>query len=201
MFIQVITGTVTDAAGFVRAADRWETELRPGAKGFLGSTGGITPEGRFIVMARFASEADARRNSERPEQGAWWAEMEKTVRDVSFQASVEVKPAMFGGGSDAAGFVQVMRQSIKDAGKLAVLEADMKELEAEFHAYRPDILGSIVAVHADGTRTDVVYFTSQAAARAGEAVPPPAELQAFFADMGAAIAIDEYLDLTEPMLR
>jgi hypothetical protein len=33
MFIQVITGKVKDPAGFRRASDRWDAELRPGAKG------------------------------------------------------------------------------------------------------------------------------------------------------------------------
>ncbi len=200
MFIQVIAGTVTDADGFQRQADRWETELRPGAAGFLGSTSGITPDGRFLVMARFASEADARHNSERPEQGKWWAEMEKTVRDVEFRDSVEIKE-MFGGGSDTAGFVQVMRGHIQDADKLAALETAMVNLETAMRQFRPDILGEVIAVHADGTYTDAVYFTSESAARAGESTPPPAELEAVFADMDAAIVIDEYLDLTEPTLR
>jgi hypothetical protein len=200
MFIQVITGTVTDTAGFRRSVDRWETDLRPGATGFLGSTGGVTPEGRFIVLARFASAADARRNSERPEQGAWWAEMEKTVRDVDFRDSTEVK-MMLGGGSDDAGFVQVMRGHVKDPDKLAELEAGMSKVEAAMQRYRPDVLGDVIVMHADGTYTDAVYFTSEVAARAGETTPPPAELEAVFGAMDAAIAVDEYLDLTEPLLR
>jgi hypothetical protein len=200
MFIQVITGAVTDPAGFHRETDRWDTELRPGATGFLGSTSGVTPDGRFVVFARFASEADARRNSDRPEQGAWWAEMEKTVSDVDFRDSVDIK-LMLDGGSDDAGFVQVMRGHVKDAEKADALEAEMKESEDAMRRWRPDILGDVIVIHEDGTYTDAVYFTSEAAARAGEATPPPAELQAAFGNMEAAIAIDEYFDLPDPQLR
>ncbi len=35
MFVQTISGTVTDPEGFQRQADRWETDLRPGAAGYL----------------------------------------------------------------------------------------------------------------------------------------------------------------------
>ena len=77
MFIQVITGTVTDPEGLRRQSDRWQDELRHGAIGYLGATAGVTNDGRSIAMIRFDSEASARANSERDEQGAWWAETEK----------------------------------------------------------------------------------------------------------------------------
>ena len=51
MFIQVITGKVTDADGFRRQDQKWNDELRPGATGFLGSTAGTTSDGRFLVAA------------------------------------------------------------------------------------------------------------------------------------------------------
>ncbi|MFN8036385.1 MAG: hypothetical protein U0V73_10660 [Acidimicrobiia bacterium] len=200
MFIQVITANVTDPEGLLRQRDRWESEIRPGAVGVLGSTGGITSDGRFVIMARFASEADARRNSERAEQGQWWAETEKMLRDVEFKDSVEVKTPS-GGGTDDAGFVQVMRGHVKDADRLAAMEATMAENEPAMRKYRPDVLGQVIAMHADGTYTNAVYFSSEAEARAGETSPPPPEIQAAFADMEAAVTVDEYLDLTEPWLR
>ena len=89
MFIQVITGRVVDEEAFLRQAQRWEDECRPGATGFLGSTSGVTPDGRFVVLARFASEAEARKNSDRSEQGNWWAETEKTVTDVRFDVPTD----------------------------------------------------------------------------------------------------------------
>ena len=56
--------------------DQWVAELGPTADGWLGSTAGITDEGWFVGLARFDSESAARRNSERPEQGAWWSRLE-----------------------------------------------------------------------------------------------------------------------------
>ena len=77
MFIQVIQGDVRDADQLHRQLERWRTEIKPGARGYLGSTGGVTADGRGITLVRFESEAAARANSERPEQGAWWNEAVK----------------------------------------------------------------------------------------------------------------------------
>lgn len=74
MFVQVIQGHVLDPQQVYAALDRWVQELAPGASGWLGSTAGVTEDGRFLAVARFESEEAARRNSNRPEQGQWWAE-------------------------------------------------------------------------------------------------------------------------------
>ncbi len=77
MFVQVIQGQVADP-GKVRAAlDQWIRELAPGSIGWLGTTAGVTEDGRFIELARFESEEAARANSNRPEQDRWWAETAK----------------------------------------------------------------------------------------------------------------------------
>lgn len=197
MFIQVITAKVVDGDGLERQMDRWEREVRPGAAGFLGSTGGVTDDGRLIVLARFESEEAARRNSERPEQGAWWSETEKTLDDVRFQDSTEVVTTG-GGGSNDAGFVQVMRGHVVDAAKMEELQGRTAEFEAAMAAHRPDVLGDVTAVHGDGTFTDAVYFTSEAEARANEGKPPSEELRELFEAWSSAVAIDEYLDLRRP---
>ena len=200
MFIQVITGTTTDPDGLRRQSDRWEQEVRPGAIGFLGSTGGVTDDGRVIVVARFESEEAARRNSARDEQGAWWAETEKYLDGATFKESVNIT-TMLGGGSDDAGFVQVMLGRVTDAAKLAEIDARTPEFEAVMRKYRPDVIGDVIAIHPDGTYTDVVYFTSEAEARQAESRPMPDDVQAMFGDLMSAISIDEYLDLKEPWLR
>jgi hypothetical protein len=199
MFIQVITAKVGDAEGLLRQLDRWEAELRPGAEGFLGSTGGATEDGRLIALIRFESEEAAQANSDRPEQSAWWAETEKLLTDVDFKNSVEVM-TMRGGGSDDAGFVQVMRGHITDKDKMEALRARMGEFEASMAQHRPDVLGDVTAIHADGTFTDAVYFSSEAEARANEAKPPPAEVEALFEEFMSAFSVDEYFDLKEPRM-
>lgn len=199
MFIQVITAKVVDEDALWRQVDRWESELRPGAEGFLGSTSGVTEDGRLIVLVRFESEEAARRNSERPEQGAWWAETATALEDPRFQESVDVV-VMGGGAVSDAGFVQVMRGHVLDAAKMEDLQGRMKEFEAAMAELRPDVLGDVTAVHADGTFTDAVYFSSEAEARENEAKEMPEEAQAMFAEWMAAVAIDEYLDLKQPRL-
>ena len=199
MFIQVITARVVDEDALWRQVARWESDVRPGAEGFLGSTSGITEDGRLIVLARFESEEAARRNSERSEQSSWWAETEKTLEDPQFKDSVEVD-VMGAGGSNDAGFVQVMRGHITDASKMQGLRARMKEFESAMAASRPDVLGDVTAIHGDGTFTDAVYFRSEAEARTNEASEMPEEMQAMFEEWMSAATIDEYLDLKQPRL-
>lgn len=199
MFIQVITAKVLDEESLKRQVDRWEADVRPGAEGFLGSTSGITDDGKLIVLARFESEEAARRNSERPEQGAWWAETEKSLEDPKFQDSVDVVVTGAGGSNDA-GFVQVMSGHVIDAAKMTALTGRMKEVEAAMAEARPDVLGDVTAFHGDGTFSDAVYFRSEAEARANEAKEMPAEMQAMFEEWMAAATIDEYLDLKQPRL-
>ncbi len=199
MFAQVITAKIVDADGLWRQVERWDSEIRPGADGFLGSTSGATDDGRLFVMARFDSEESARRNSERPEQAGWWAETEKTLDDVSFQDSTDIV-VMGGGGSNDAGFVQVMRGHVLDPDKMAALRDRMKEFEDTMAKARPDVIGDITAMHADGTYTDVVYFTSEAEARSAETREVPAEMQSMFEEWASAAAVDEYIDLKQPRL-
>lgn len=88
MFVQVIQGQVSDAGQMRAALDRWAQELAPGASGWLGSTAGVTDDGRFIALARFESEEAARRNSDRAEQDEWWAETSELFnRPATFRDS------------------------------------------------------------------------------------------------------------------
>ncbi len=199
MFVQVITAKVVDAEGWARQIGRWDRELRPSAEGFLGSTSGVTDDGRLFAMARFESEEAARRNSERPEQSAWWAETEKTLEDVKFHDGVKVV-TMRGGGSNDAGFVQVMRGRVLDAAKVDELWSQADEFEAALARHRPDVMGDLTVVLDDGTYFDVIYFTSEAEARGNEAKEPPPEMQAMFEEWMSAASVDEYLDLKQPRL-
>jgi hypothetical protein len=198
MFIQVISGKVNDAGAMQRLAERWEHDLRPGATGFLGTTQGVTDDGRFVALARFESSDSAAENSSRPEQGEWWSEMEKVVSDVTFHDCSRVE-TLFGGGKDEATFVQVMQGRIKDREKAEVMFAAAADAEKMLREVRPDVIGEVIALHDDGdTYTDVVYFTSEAEARANEQKPMPEEAQAM---MDAALDVTEYLDLKQIWLR
>jgi hypothetical protein len=165
VFIQVIQGNVDDPTHLRRQMEVWRKELKPGATGYLGSTGGVTADGRAITLVRFESEDLARANAQRPEQSAWWNETAKAFTgEVTFHDCRETE-TMLGGGSNDAGFVQVFQARAKDQ---AAMRARRAEIEGRLKELRPDVLGGIVGWHGDGTFTQAVYFTSQDAARKGE---------------------------------
>src|SRR5262245_5339843 len=196
MFVQIFEGRVSDRDGLRRQMDNWEKELRPGAKGFLGSTAGVTDDGHGIVFARFESAAASKANNDRPEQGRWWAETEKNFDGpVTFSDSEDVQ-TFLGGGSDDAGFVQVMKGSAD--------RSQMREMDAAFeqHApsFRPDLLGVLRVWTGPGSYTEAAYFTSEAEAREGEKKEPPPELAEQMGQFEAMTANIEFLDLKQPWL-
>ena len=165
MFVQFIEGPISDAEGFERQLERWQTDLAPGATGFLGTTAGVTTDGVGFVAARFESDRAASANSDRPEQGQWWQETEKCFGgEVSFLDCDEVM-LMADGGSDDAGFVQVIRGRVNDLEAARRIAAEMDETPED----RPDVIGGLLGVNADGQYAQVVYFTSEEEAREGEA--------------------------------
>lgn len=196
MFVQIIEGHTDDAEGLSRQLDRWRAELRPGATGYLGTTSGVTADGRSIALVRFESEAAARANSERTEQGTWWAETEKYfVGDVAFAESSDITEWLRGGSNDA-GFVQVMKSTDVD-------RATIEQLDAAFETmtdFRPDVIGGYRVWTGDRSCTEVAYFTSEDAARAGEKAELPAKMQELFSQMQDAQGEVEYFDLVDPDL-
>jgi hypothetical protein len=194
MFVQVIQGQVADAERAYAALDRWTRDLAPGATGWLGSTAGVTEDGRFIALARFESEEAARRNSDRPEQDRWWSETAKLfTSEPTFKNSSDVV-----GDPDTAGFVQVMQGQGTDSDRAREL---MSQDSAAWADFRPDIVGSIVAAHEGGAYTMAIYFTSEEAAREGERKEPPAELKAQMEEMDAlSVGVPEFFDLKRPWL-
>lgn len=196
MFVQIIEGRTADPVGLMRQGQRWNTDLQPGAVGFLGVTSGSTRDGRAITIARFESEAAARANSDRPEQGTWWAETAKYYdADVTFTESSDVQE-LLGGGSDDAGFVQVMKIAEVDRSRIEALDQAMSQL-AEI---RPDLLGVLRIWTGPTNCVDVNYFTSEAEARAGERKEIPEGLKPLMAEFQELTRNTEYLDLTDPQL-
>jgi hypothetical protein len=198
VFVQVIQGQVADAGKLRAALDRWAQELAPGATGWLGSTAGVTEDGRFIALARFASEQEARRNSDRPEQGQWWAEAaELLTGEASFKDSSDVTVDVTGNPDDA-GFVQVIQGRGSDPDRAREL---MGQDSSAWAAFRPEILGSVGVGHEGGAYTMAIYFTSEAAAREGERKEPPPELKAQMDEMAAlGVGEPEFFDLKQPWL-
>ena len=198
MFAQVIQGKTSNPQALAAAGEQWLQDLAPGATGWLGSTSGVTEDGRAIVVVRFDSEENARRNSNRPEQDQWWSQTSKlfdgeaTFRD-STDVTVDVK-----GDPDKAGFVQVMQGRSTDPQRAQQLMDQDADKWAEF---RPDVVGSVAIGHDDGGYTMVLYFTSEADAREGERKVPPPELQAQMEEMNKlSVGETEFFDLKQPTM-
>jgi hypothetical protein len=198
MFVQVIQGMTSDAEALRVAMQRWMSELAPGATGWLGTTAGVTDDGRVIALSRFETEEAARRNSDRPEQDAWWAETSKLFDGApTFHDSTYVTVDL-AGDPDAAGFVQVMQGRGSDPERARELMAQDADLWADF---RPDVIGSVTVEHDVDAWTMALYFTSEADAREGEKKEPPAELAAQMEEMGKlSVGEPTFYDLRNPWL-
>jgi hypothetical protein len=197
MFVQIIEGRARDADGIKALSEKWDRGLRPGAVGYLGVTAGVTDDGRSISIVRFESAEAARANSERPEQAAWWSELAKCFDgQPTFTESTDTEEFL-GGGSNSAGFVQIMKTPRAD-------RVQMKEMDAQFDKFvgaRPDLLGTFRVWTGPDSCIEAAYFTSEAEARAGEQKELPGELQAVMAEMGDMMKDTEFLDLKDPVLR
>ena len=199
MFAQVIQGRTSDAKAFRSAMDKWMRDLAPGAEGWLGSTGGVTDDGRFIAVVRFESAEAAARNSERPEQTRWWKETEKLLDGGARFSDSEDVTVDLEGDPDRAGFVQIMRGRVTDPARGKELMDRMNS--DDMAGLRPDVIGSVSIGHEGGEWTQVIYFTSEADAREGERKETPPEMQAVMDEMmSISKGAPDFFDLREPIL-
>jgi hypothetical protein len=197
MFVQVIQGRTSDPTALRHEWERWDQELKPAASGFLGSTAGVTANGEFIALARFEDAEAAKANSDRPEQGQWWEGVSRHLQDPLFHDCTLVD-LMGDGGSDDAGFVQVIQGKVTDIEAARQLD---RETQDQMSGLRPDVIGGIVAWHPQNGRfTNAIYFTSEAEARENEQKSASSpEFQDVMAKMQAlSDGEPKYLDLVEP---
>jgi len=169
VFIQIIQGKCTRQEELRALADQWREEMAPTADGWLGGTYGFTDDDQFVGVIRFESREAAMRNSERPEQGEWAQRMTAVLDGPVEYHDCDDVTLMLDGGSDDAGFVQVIRGKVDDPQKLKSLMGDTDML----HELRPEILGATLAIESDGTYTETVAFTDEQSARAGEGKEMP----------------------------
>src|SRR5687768_14435845 len=148
MFVQVVTGRSENPDRVRAQFERWVRELRPYAEGFLGSTAGIAADGRFVAVARFATVADAAANSARHDQVRWWNETRQYFDDSPTLRGSDDLEFLAGGGSDAAGFVQVIEGRTTSRSEFMNLERQLER--GGFLIDRPDFIGSTLAFWDDG---------------------------------------------------
>jgi len=194
MFVQIIEGTTSNPDALIAAGDAWQEEVRPNAIGYLGVTSGVAGGGKAFTIVRFQDEASARANSELPEQGAWFEKHLATAYDSppTFTESSDIDEFM-GGGSNDAGFVQVMKSTGVDRAEIERLD----KVFEKFADARPDILGGLRAWTGPDSCVDVMYFTSEADARKGEG---STEFSEHAVAYGELFGETTFTDLRDPLI-
>ena len=187
MFVHVVRAPAADPGPLLEQVARLPAMLGTEAAGFLGLTAGISDEGDFVAVARFAS----------PGGDAWWAALEPWLAGPpTVRASSEVE-LLLGGGSDEAGFIEVIEGHATDRHRFMVLE---RQLEQRFAAERPDFLGSQIIWWADGSWLEVAYFTSEDDLRAADARGLSPEVEELVSAWEGVARPSAQLDLADPFL-
>jgi hypothetical protein len=194
MFVQVIRGKTNNPDAVLALGDKWQQELRPGAKGFVGSTTGIAADGTFVGVIQFTDDVAAKENGDRPEQDAFFKEMSQLMDgEPTFLESSDTS-FLFDGPSAKATFVQIMESTCKDRAKAEAMESG--EMLDALRTARPDLLGGLRLWVGDRA-VEVAYFTSEAEARAAEKSDafdaPQQDFAALYDDM-------TYTDLPNPQI-
>ena len=151
----------------------------------------IGAEGDFLGVVRFDSRESATANSARPEQTAWAERMAACFDGTPEFHDCDDVMLFLDGGSDDAGFVQIIRGKVDDPSRLKAMMTDTTML----HEMRPEILGGTLAIEPDGTFTETIAFTDEDSARRGEQVEPPEEVRR---ELTYAMAGARFYDLHHP---
>ncbi len=183
------SGPVADAEALRRGWAEWHDRVAPADGAWLGSTGGIARDGQWVAAVRYSSLEAAREAGEGP-SGPSFLTGATTVELADGVHLVEGN-----GPPAAAGFVQLMRARVPDRRRFEAVEA---AVGVRFAALRRDFLTGLRAwAGPDGLRV-VDWFTSEADARAGEALDVPSDLGALFGEWMSLLHDVEWYDLPEP---
>jgi hypothetical protein len=197
MFLQVIQGRVPDRTAMRAQHEKWAQVIGVDAAGWLGSTAGITEDDRFVCLSRFSSVEALARLAARSDQREWWARTERLFLGPVVTSEFLDVAVLLDGGTDEAGFVQVIQGRAADAGRLRALE---KELLRYLPDGRPDILGGVAATGPDGRFVRAFYFGSEELARAGEHGEQLPEVEEILFDLHELTGEPTYHDLRHPWL-
>lgn len=191
MFIQVIQAPCSRGDEVRALMQEWD-QVTDDSSGFLGSTGGVTDDGTFISVVRFESKEQAMANSDRPETGAMAEKMAALMDGPPEFHDCDDVSVWLDGGSDDAGFVQIIRGKTDDT---AAFKEMMTRDTANLREMRPEIIGGTLGIEADGTYTQTIAFTDEASAREGEKQEPPQEIRE---ELEASMQGATFYDLHDP---
>jgi hypothetical protein len=189
MFIQVIQSKSSRHDEVRELMQEWG-EMADADSGFLGGTYGFTDNDDFLGVIRFESKEKAMANSARPETDAMSQRMAELMDGPPTFYDCDDVTVWLDGGSDDAGFVQVIQGRTDDPDRLK--EVMGGESDDDMRRDRPDIIGGTFALTDDGTFINTVAFTDEASAREGEKnSSPPEEMQSLMRDL-------TFYDLRDP---
>ena len=170
-----------------RRWDRWHQQAAATSAHWLGSTGGLAPGGDWLAAVRYSYEEAARTAA----QAATDLLPDATTIEVTGDVHL-----VEGNGSPADGtFVQFMRARVPERHRLEAVEESVGD---RFAAHRTDFLAGLRAWTGPDRLTVVDWFTSEADARAGEAIDIPADLGALFGEWMSLLHDVEWYDLRQP---
>jgi hypothetical protein len=189
VFIQVIQAKSSRRDEVRALVEEWGQQSNEGS-GFLGGTYGFTDDDVFIGVVRFESKEKAMANSARPETDAFAQRMAELMDGPPTFRDCDDVTVWMDGGSDDAGFVQIIQGRTDDPDRLKQVMTD--DTSDDMREERPDIIGGTFALEDDGSFTNTIAFTDEASAREGEKKSsPPEEMQSLMRDL-------EYFDLNDP---
>lgn len=195
--MQMVTGACARQDEMRAVVDDWCADMAM-RDGWLGGTYGFTDDDQFVGIVRFSSQRayDACCASE--SAGAHWAGAVSCFEGQPEIHQSEDVTIMLDGAFDEAGsaqFVQVIRGRAADPDRLRHMVSD-SEMTTMLHQARPEIIGSTLIIEDDGTFTETIAFTDEAAARRGEQMDMPMDMSA---DWQAALGSEpKFSDLHRP---
>jgi hypothetical protein len=167
--------------------------LREEARGWVGSSGGLTEDGGFIGALRFESEEAALANGIGAQvpgwRNAWHALAHDEVRLVDSPAAETLLDL-----DDAAGFIQILDGRASDIERMGAVLRGMQE---EVAIYRPEVTAAWIAWY-DPAFTQVVHFTSEEAAREAEGREFSGGFAALFTELTGLVTDLHFTDVREP---
>lgn len=191
MFIQVIQAKSSQRAEVRQLFEEWGAMPRTEPIGWLGGTYGFTDDDQLFAVIRFESRDAAMANSARPETSAMAEKLAALVDGPPEFHDCDDVTVWMDGGSDDAGFVQIIRGKTDDPDALKQMMTDSTDIREA----RPEIIGGTLAIEADGTFTQTVAFKDEASAREGEQQERPDDVDERMARVFDDV---EYHDLRAP---
>jgi len=197
--MQMVTGPCSREDDMRAVADNWCADMMK-HEGWLGGTYGFNDDGDFLGVVRFDSMQSYDACCATAEAGAHWAAALECFDSAPEIHQSEDVSIMLDGGSDGAGFVQVIRGRTPDPQRLRSMFED-QQMTSALHEARPDIIGATMLIESDGSFTETVCFASEEAARAGEQQEMPAEMASEMSSWQSMMADVRYDDLHKPWFR